>query len=386
MSDRIFLIQSDSSRKPQSLDHQPYCLESELHELLIENPNLIDGEIIDNQSPRKWIRVKAEKGIAASNTTREQWSLDLLLLDQDGIPTLVEVKLAKNREIRREIVGQLLEYAANSVDTWDVERLRKDFEGRFDGDENRAAEFIGKQFGLGEEFDYQAYWNQVRLNLDGRRIRLLIVADAIPQELRHIVEFLNDEMPRIDLYAVEIKQFRNIETNIFVPQLVTRPTIQKVSSREKHSRDSFLAQFDTAHRDAIDKLLSAAKEEGAKVNLGTSGLSIRTPTLCKEYSVAWLYPPGVTGWMGIRGLAFGMGDGAANFKRRTPRGIFAVLESWLIDAEGLSGEKRVSQKEPQSIWLNPEQFQKHHVELIELMKTTISRLQGLSEQDIDHSS
>jgi hypothetical protein len=36
-------------------------------------------------------------------------------LDQDAIPAIVEVKRSTDTRIRREVVGQMLDYAANSV-------------------------------------------------------------------------------------------------------------------------------------------------------------------------------------------------------------------------------------------------------------------------------
>jgi len=36
-------------------------------------------------------------------------------LDQDAIPTIVEVKRSTDTRIRREVVGQMLGYAANAV-------------------------------------------------------------------------------------------------------------------------------------------------------------------------------------------------------------------------------------------------------------------------------
>ena len=44
------------------------------------------------------------------------------------MPTLAEVKRGSNPEIRRTIVGQLLEYAAHASETWTAEELRGAFE------------------------------------------------------------------------------------------------------------------------------------------------------------------------------------------------------------------------------------------------------------------
>jgi len=51
---------------------------------------------------------------------RRRWDLadgvlDHLLLDQDGIPTFVECKRASDTRIRREVVAQMLDYAATAL-------------------------------------------------------------------------------------------------------------------------------------------------------------------------------------------------------------------------------------------------------------------------------
>lgn len=47
-----------------------------------------------------------------------------MLVDQDAVPTLVEVKRGSNPEIRRTIVGQMLEYAAHAAQR---RRIRRAF-------------------------------------------------------------------------------------------------------------------------------------------------------------------------------------------------------------------------------------------------------------------
>jgi hypothetical protein len=41
--------------------------------------------------------------------------IDHVLIDQDAVPTFVEVKRSTDTRIRRGVVGQLLEYVANAV-------------------------------------------------------------------------------------------------------------------------------------------------------------------------------------------------------------------------------------------------------------------------------
>ena len=58
-------------------------------------------------------------------------------------------------------------------------------------------------------------------NLAARRLRLLFVADRIPDELARVVE-LNEQMPRIEVLAVEIKRFRGESLVTLVPQVIGR--------------------------------------------------------------------------------------------------------------------------------------------------------------------
>ena len=105
-----------------------FSTEDELQALIAEHPELLDGEQIRPGSPRRWILITREKGIAETSSSGARWALDHLIVDQDAVPTLVEVKRGSNPEIRRTIVGQMLEYAAHAAQTWTAGGLRKAFE------------------------------------------------------------------------------------------------------------------------------------------------------------------------------------------------------------------------------------------------------------------
>src|SRR5258708_35282834 len=165
-----------------------FASESDFQRLLVDFPSLLAGDQIDAASPRRWVLVSREKTIPSEDGGSGRWSIDHLFLDQDGIPTLVEVKRQTDTRIRREVVGQMLDYAANGVAYWPVEEIRSLFESN----SAEPDEAIGGL--IGPEGDVEAYWQKVKTNLQAGRIRLLFVADVIPPELRKIVEFLNKPM------------------------------------------------------------------------------------------------------------------------------------------------------------------------------------------------
>jgi hypothetical protein len=55
--------------------------------------------------------------------------------------------------------------------------------------------------------EVENYWRRVDSNLRSAELRLLFVADELPRELRRIIEFLNEHMPRIEGLGVEVREF-----------------------------------------------------------------------------------------------------------------------------------------------------------------------------------
>jgi hypothetical protein len=113
MPGKIYLIQDDKTL--QALSQQPYPNEDDFQLLLERYPDLLAGDQMNEAVPRRWLLVAREMGVPGEEGGVDQWSLDHLFLDQDGIPTLVEVKRRSDTRIRREVVGQMLDYAANAV-------------------------------------------------------------------------------------------------------------------------------------------------------------------------------------------------------------------------------------------------------------------------------
>lgn len=171
--------------------------EDRMQMLIAQHPELIadgDGDLL---------LIRREQPIADEPDGAGRWSVDHLFVTRDGVPVLVEVKRAADTRLRREVVGQLLDYAANAVVHWPVGRVANAF-----AESCRAAEqdpdtvlqeFIG-------DADAATFWAQVDANFAAGRLKLVFVADSIPRELARIVEFLNEQM-RADVRAVELRWF-----------------------------------------------------------------------------------------------------------------------------------------------------------------------------------
>ena len=151
--------------------------------LIADHPELLDGKQMRPADPRRWILVTREKGIAENVDSGARWALDHLLVDQDAVPTLVEVKRGRNSEIRRAVVGQLLEYAAHAAQSWSAPELRRAFEESTSARDLDPDDELAQLLQEDEPPDAERFWQRVVTNLAAGRLRLLFVADDIREEL-----------------------------------------------------------------------------------------------------------------------------------------------------------------------------------------------------------
>lgn len=220
MADHIYYLAPDGTL--EAIADAPFLQEYDLQELLAKHPNILAGEQMTPKKPRRWVLISREMPVPDDEGASGKWRLDHLFVDQESVPTLVEVKRGANKEVRRRVVGQMLDYAANAVLYWPVETIRAKFEeecrGRYVDPDDYLATALDPDSEDG--FDTDAFWKQVRLNLTAGRLRLVFVADEVPRELERIVKFLSDQMERAEVFAVEVKQYRSEGRTILVPRVI----------------------------------------------------------------------------------------------------------------------------------------------------------------------
>ena len=103
----------DTARTYIAMTETPYEAEKVLQELIEGHPEMLAGE---DAAHGPLILVRREAGVSDREDAGARWSLDHLYLDAKGIPTLVEVKRGSDTRGRREVVAQMLDYAANARD------------------------------------------------------------------------------------------------------------------------------------------------------------------------------------------------------------------------------------------------------------------------------
>ena len=212
MTSTVFMI--DSSNSLTELNQTNYDSEDLFQTLLADHPSLLADA---GGSSGRLLLVQREAPVPTADTGVGHWSLDHLFLDGEGVPVLVEVKRATDTRVRREVVAQMLDYAANGVAYWPIDQIVDTFNAtvaKSGGDpEQRLRQFL-------QEREPERFWRQVEANLRSGRIRMVFVADRIPQELRRIVEFLNEQMRPAEVLAIEVAQFMADGTRLLAPKLI----------------------------------------------------------------------------------------------------------------------------------------------------------------------
>lgn len=294
-SDKIFLVKQEGGLC--AVPRRGYDAEVDLQKLIEMYPDLLAGDQISQEDPVRWLLIEREVGIDTVEGT-SRMAVDHLLLDQNAIPTFVEVKRCTDTRIRREVVGQMLDYAANAEKYWPVDRIKELARIRLGSD----SELDRKVLELLDPGDDTAdvigrFWRDVEKNLRDGSVRLLFVADELPPELRRIIEFLNTQMERAEVLGVELPQYAVAEHQLLVPRVVgqtelTRQRRSRGSSGPRTTPKEFLEKCDSAVANYFQNLLAECQRRKLTIHWGTKGFSARVDLGGKLYSILYGFPPG----------------------------------------------------------------------------------------------
>jgi hypothetical protein len=241
------------------MEEKEYVSEDILQDLIAKYPNLLAGDEMDENEPRKWLLVQREQILPYDSTGLKIFYLDHLFLDQDGIPTIVETKRSSDNRLRREVVAQMLDYASNALIYLPVEEIISSLNSNYP---NRNQDELLKEE-LGWDGSLEEFWEQVKTNFQVGKIRLVFVADDIPNELITIIEFLNKQMDPAEVLAVEVKQYIGEGLKTLVPRLVGQTAEarqRKYILKKNLDETTFFEYLDDVEATFYKKLLDFAKE------------------------------------------------------------------------------------------------------------------------------
>lgn len=267
------------------MTEQNYDAESVLQRNLADFPRLLAGDQMNADEAREWALIAREAGVPDKKGGHDRWSADHLFVDQSAIPTIIEVKRSDDTRVRREVVGQMLDYVSHARLYWDASELQSLYLATCREHDLDPETVLDE---LTDESDTSGFWEQVESNLRSGKVRLLFVADEVPSELKRVVEFLNEQMAPAEVLAVEVRKYTSADKEAFVPRLLGQTeearSTKSSTTRPSYAEDDFLedvhekesaGDLTTAQADAIRDLYEFIKEEADSYDFGgTANVSV----------------------------------------------------------------------------------------------------------------
>lgn len=176
------------SNENKKLSPTDYVSEDELQKLISESPEIL---MYDNEPMIALVQREVSLGDAGY--------LDILLIDSEGRPTAVEVKLVRNSEIRRQVVGQIFDYVSALTQSTVDELDQKVGHRLYEAIRSFSTE-------SGDDVGFESRWQSCGTNLRAGQVRVVVAVDNAPEELVRIVRFINDHSD-LDVRLVSIKKY-----------------------------------------------------------------------------------------------------------------------------------------------------------------------------------
>jgi hypothetical protein len=157
--------------------------------------------------------------------------IDNLFISHRGYLTLVETKLWRNPEAKREVVAQAIDYGS-SLAKWNYDRLNnvaREYTGKYTSAQLDLVDWVEKQLGPVEGGRY-FFEETVAKNLRLGRFLTLIVGDRIRRSVIEMISYVNKypalalDIALVELWCYQIKRGQSWPL-LVMPHVVTRTEI-----------------------------------------------------------------------------------------------------------------------------------------------------------------
>ena len=188
-----------------TIEQKEYKDEDELQELIYKHPELISEENTELTSIMREVSTRAGR-------------IDVLDIAENGIITIVEVKLARNPQSRREVLAQIFDY---------ISELSNYSYYELNDATNGTLEKVISSFD-----NYAELPRLIEDNLKNGIVRLIIAVDESNDGLKRLAEFVARHTDfRIDL--VEIKKYLNGDNYFYGSNTVVQSSYQTTAERSR---------------------------------------------------------------------------------------------------------------------------------------------------------
>lgn len=207
-----------------------YYSEKWLQEILEYNPSMVPAGKVGTQFDNL-VCIGREVPVPSGDTTGY---IDNLYISAEGRLVVVETKLYRNQEQRRNVISQILDYA-KELTKWDCEKLDKvcgDYYYKRDGQSFRIIDLLAR-CGYATFNDEGRITDCINAALAKADFLLMVVGDGIRTNVEQIADFLNENASMaFHLALAEIEIYQHGDGLTLVSGLIAKT---KVIERKVYS-------------------------------------------------------------------------------------------------------------------------------------------------------
>jgi hypothetical protein len=193
---------------------------------------------------------------------------DLVYVNETGFITIAECKLWRNPEARRQVVGQILDYAKD-LSQWDYTKFEHECLKARKSSDNSLYGIVAKHY---PDLDASEFIDRVQRNLRKGRFLLLIIGDGIRENMESLVQYLQGQGAlNFSMSLLEVPVFKHPYNNdlVLAPRILAKTTdlertvirvVEKVSS-SKEELDEPLSMTTTVSEKVFYERLTQTKGE-----------------------------------------------------------------------------------------------------------------------------
>lgn len=321
--------------------------------------------------------------VIGRETTLPSGAVDLVALARSGELLVIEFKTGPSNPDFRAALAQLVDYGS---DLW--QRAFPEFETTvplqyFSGPHCRDPLLKGKKslkdaaVAVWENFtdeEWAILVERLTEQLTSGGFHYVLVAQRFIARVERTIEYFNAVMPRARFYAVELVRFAAPDFSAYESRTIHKPgkPTSAQMSLSLANEDALLTSItNEAYRQALTEFLEFCRGQRLKFEWGAKGTSIRLQTsdAPEPLTVAWLYPPGVTGWSGTADVTLGY---SATSVAKAPS-VLDALNEFVQRSAQLPGAQLVSAKNLSACRFTPPVFMENAAVLQEHLALLVQR-------------
>ena len=246
------ILVTKNQKNAEKINETDFGLESKLQEYIAENPEIIPVYEISED-----IRLL----ILAREFPTSVGRIDALGFDAQGNIYIIETKLYKNAEGRREVIAQTLDYGAS---LWSNSNNFADFQALLDrfSQEKFKKSFQDKYKEFFELEDMTEQLQTIQNNLNSGVIKFVILVDKLHEQVKNLARYINQNS-KFDLYLVEVKFYKHKDFEILIPKLYGAEVKKEVATKSKTGSNYtpiVEADFDKNIESSLKKVIIKLKE------------------------------------------------------------------------------------------------------------------------------